>query len=190
MRFSTRTLGLISLAIVINSIGGQISHWLHLPIFLDSIGTILAAVLEGPIVGAVAGLVSNLVRSLLLGPVEAAFAPVSLMVGLVAGLCARLNFFQYLWQAVLGGILISFALTLVAVPIQVYWFGGATGAGSDVIIFYMLHLGRALIGSVALTIMLSNIADKVISCVAVWFIVRQLPQRLTGIYSPLKARHS
>jgi energy-coupling factor transport system substrate-specific component len=63
MRFSTRTLGLISLAIVINSIGGQISHLFRLPIFLDSIGTILAAVLEGPIVGAVTGLISNLVRS-------------------------------------------------------------------------------------------------------------------------------
>jgi energy-coupling factor transport system substrate-specific component len=35
----------------------------RLPIFLDSIGTILAAVLEGPIVGAVTGLISNLVRS-------------------------------------------------------------------------------------------------------------------------------
>jgi len=190
MRFSTRTLGLISLAIVINSVGGQISHWFRLPIFLDSIGTILAAVLEGPIVGAVTGLVSNLVRSLLIGPVEAAFAPVSLMIGLVAGLCARLNCFKYLWQAVLAGVLISFALTLVAVPIQVYWFGGATGAGSDVIIFYFLHVGRALIGSVALTILLSNIADKVISCVAVWFIVRQLPARLSGVYAPMRPRHS
>ena len=184
MRFSTRTLGLISLAIVINSIGGQISHWFRLPVFLDSIGTILAAVLEGPIVGAVAGLVSNLVRSLLIGPVEAAFAPVSLVIGLVAGLCARTNFFKHLWQAVLAGILISFALTLVAIPIQVYWFGGATGAGSDLIIFYLLHLGRALISSVALTILLSNIADKVISCVVVWFIVRQLPERLSGVYAP------
>lgn len=96
-----------------------------------------------------------------------------------------MNCFKYLWQAVLGGVLISVELTLV-LPIQVYWFGGAAGAGSDVIIFYLLHLGRALVGSVALTILLSNIADKVISCVVVWFVVRQLPARLTAVYAPMK----
>lgn len=186
MKLSTRTLGLISLAVVINSIGGQVAHWIRLPVFLDSIGTILAAVLEGPWVGALAGLVSNLVRSLMVGPVEAAFAPVSMTIGLVAGLFASRRWFRYAWQIALAGVAISLALTLVAVPIQVYLFGGATGAGSDLGVLYLLHVGRTLISSVALTILLSNVLDKVASCFAVWTVVRRLPVKLVATFSHLK----
>ena len=39
---------LIALAVVINIIGGNIALWLHLPIYLDSMGTILIAILLGP----------------------------------------------------------------------------------------------------------------------------------------------
>ncbi len=42
---SSRTLVLIVVSIAINMIGGQMSSMLKLPIFLDSIGTLICALL-------------------------------------------------------------------------------------------------------------------------------------------------
>ena len=187
MRFETRTLALIALGALINIVAGQINQWLRLPIFLDSIGTILAAILGGPVAGITTGLVGNLVRSLIAGPVEAAFAPVAMTIGAVAGLAARVGLFRRVWQAALSGVLISLALTIVAIPIQVYLFGGVTGAGSDLVMLYLLHIGRTLLSSVALTILGSNIVDKVLSSILAWLVVQQLPARLRASFPALKS---
>ena len=82
--FSTRTLTLMSAGIAINMVLGQIASMLKLPIFLDSIGTIIVALLAGPIAALVAGLTTNLIWGLLTSPIAAAFAPVAAIIGLVS----------------------------------------------------------------------------------------------------------
>ncbi len=86
----TATLTLIPVAIAINIAMGSIVSYLHLPIYLDSIGTVLVGVLCGPIAGALTGLLANLVWSILPlpgggGPTIAFFAPVAGVIGLMAG---------------------------------------------------------------------------------------------------------
>lgn len=49
--FGTVTLALIPVAIVVNLVVGQIVSALNLPIFLDSIGTVLVGILAGPWAG-------------------------------------------------------------------------------------------------------------------------------------------
>lgn len=183
---NTRVLVLITAAIVINIVGGQINDAIRLPIFLDSIGTVLVAVLAGPIAGGLAGLLTNLIWGLLTNPVAAAFAPVALVIGVVAGILARVGWFKTIWQAAISGVVIAFFLTLVAVPIQVYLFGGVTGAGSDFAVAYLSQLGQSLFGSVAFTVFGSNVIDKIVTAVIVWLLVRQLPQRLVSGYDYLK----
>ena len=94
---STATLALIPVAIAINLAVGSIVVALRLPIYLDSIGTILVGALAGPWAGALTGLLSNLLWSFLpipggSGPVAAFFAPVAAVIGLMAGFWA--------WQGV------------------------------------------------------------------------------------------
>jgi len=89
-RLGTATLTLIPVAIAINIAMGSIVSYLHLPIYLDSIGTVLVGVLCGPIAGALTGLLANLVWSILPlpgggGPTIAFFAPVAGVIGLMAG---------------------------------------------------------------------------------------------------------
>ena len=58
----TRTIVLIPIAIAINIILGQtVAAALKVPIYLDSIGTILVGVLAGPIAGAITGGLANLI---------------------------------------------------------------------------------------------------------------------------------
>lgn len=173
-----KTLALVAVCIAINMGLGQLASTIKLPIFLDSIGTILAAVLLGPWIGALTGLITNIIWGILTSPVAAAFAPVAAVIGLSAGYCARKGLFKTLWGAVLSGVIMTVFVTIVATPIRTYLFAGVTGSGADFFVAYLSAVGENLIQSVALTVIGSNLADKVVSCVLVWLIVKQLPQRI------------
>ena len=62
---STQQLAFLAFAAVINIIGGYIALFLHLPIYLDSIGTILISAVLGPIYGMAPSLLSNLVLGMM-----------------------------------------------------------------------------------------------------------------------------
>ena len=96
--FTTATLSLMAVAIAINITIGSLTALLRLPLYLDSVGTVLVGALAGPWAGALTGLLSNLVWSLLpipggAGPATAFFAPVAATVGLLAGFWASRGVF-------------------------------------------------------------------------------------------------
>jgi hypothetical protein len=96
---STAVLALMPVAIAINIAVGAIVAALKLPIYLDSIGTVLVGVLAGPWAGALTGLLSNLIWALLpvpggAGPIIAFFAPVAAVIGLLAGFWGARGVFQ------------------------------------------------------------------------------------------------
>jgi hypothetical protein len=96
---STSTLVLMSVSIAINIAVGAIIYALRLPIYLDSIGTVLVGALAGPWAGALTGLLANLIWSILpvpggAGPTAAFFAPVAAVIGLMAGFWASRGVFQ------------------------------------------------------------------------------------------------
>lgn len=179
---SSRTLTLIVFSIAINMVVGQLSSMLKLPIFLDSIGTLICALLAGPWAALTSGLLTNLLWGLLSGPIAAAFAPVAMMIGLSAGLLARAGGFRTLPRVILSGVAITFALMIVAVPIRTYLFGGTTGSGADFFVAYFHAVGDNLLESVAITVLGANIADKIISALVAWLLVRQLPERVQRNY--------
>ena len=175
--FATRMLVLMSACIAINMILGQLASMLKLPIFLDSIGTILAALLGGPWVALLTGLITNLLWGLISSPVAAAFAPVAMVIGLAAGYLARVGWFRSGWQVIVSGLVITIAVTIVATPIRTYLFGGVTGSGADFAVAYLHAVGEGLLQSVGLTVFGTNLADKVISALLAWQLVRQMPKR-------------
>ena len=66
-QFTTRVIVLMPVAIAINIVlGATVQQGLKLPIYLDSIGTILVGVLAGPLAGALTGILSNLIWGYLL----------------------------------------------------------------------------------------------------------------------------
>ena len=94
-QFDMRTLVLMPVAIAVNIIlGAAVANALKIPIYLDSIGTILVGALAGPIPGAITGFVTNILWQYIIPPpfqgaVAAPFAIVAAVIGLMAGLFAR-----------------------------------------------------------------------------------------------------
>ncbi len=94
-QFTTRTLMLMPIAIALNIILGQtVTAALKIPIYLDSIGTILVAVLAGPLAGAATGILANVLWAYVIPPPfqyppAAAFAVVAAVIGLIAGVAGQ-----------------------------------------------------------------------------------------------------
>jgi hypothetical protein len=128
-QFSTRTIVLIPIAIAINIILGQtVSAALKVPIYLDSIGTILVGVLAGPLAGALTGGLANLIWTYILpapfhSDYAAPFFIVAVEIGLMAGVFGRLGFFRSRpntpWNRLAIG---AVAVALIVGVIAVYGF--------------------------------------------------------------------
>jgi len=174
----TSKLVLIVISAAINIIGHQLSSSINSPIFFDSIGTIISALVAGPWVALLTGLLSNILSSPISGPVVLAFAPVAMMIGFTAGLLAHAGLFRTLPRVILSGVTITFTLILIAVPIRVYLFGGTSASGSDFFIAYLHAVGEGLILSVSFSVIGANLIDKVLSAIIAWLLVRHLPKNI------------
>src|SRR5688572_10546965 len=117
--FTNSTLVLMPVAIAINIAVGSIVYFLKLPVYLDSIGTVLVGVLAGPWAGALTGLLSNIIWSLLpvpggATPLAAFFAPVAAAIGLMAGFWGSRGVFQLRADDTRVGSFLALALGIVA----------------------------------------------------------------------------
>ncbi|MEW9032111.1 MAG: ECF transporter S component, partial [Planifilum fimeticola] len=82
-RFSTPSLVLIPVAVGINYVGKLFASTLKLPLWLDSIGTVLAGMLAGPVVGALSGAINNVIYGLTADPISFVYGLTSIFIGLV-----------------------------------------------------------------------------------------------------------
>ena len=119
---STAALSLMPVAIAINIAVGSIVVALRLPIYLDSIGTVLVGVLAGPWAGAITGLLANLIWSILpvpggAGPTIAFFAPVAGVIGLMAGFWSSRGVFRLRSDDARVGGFLSLAAGVAAIAV-------------------------------------------------------------------------
>ena len=126
-QFDTRTIVLMPLAIAINIILGQtVAAALKIPIYLDSIGTILVGVVAGPIPGALTGFLANILWTYVVpppfqGPASAAFAIVAAVIGLLAGIFGRLGFMRPRPDRPVGELLIGGIVALAIVGLMAFY---------------------------------------------------------------------
>ena len=174
---SVRKMCVVALAIVLNVIGGQIALMLHLPIYLDSIGTIMIAMLYGPVYGMLPPLLYGLVMGFTLDIYSLYFMPVGLMLGLVTGLVSRYSSLKK-WRMIPGAMLITIPGTLVSAVITAVLFGGITSSGSTVIVQVLNKAGLGLTASVFIVQILTDYLDRLLSLVVVSYLLHVIPSDL------------
>lgn len=180
--FVTMTWVLIPVAIAINIAIGQIVVILKLPVYLDSIGTVLVAVLCGPWAGALTGALSNIVAGMIFGPDWFPWFPVAAVIGATAGVMANIGFFKSWWKVVITGFAIAIAATIIGSFINVAVYGGITASGSSFITAYLLQSGQGIWESVIATNFIAEPVDKITTVMVAFAIILGLPKRTIGGY--------
>lgn len=152
----------IALAAVINLVGGNIALALKLPVYLDSIGTILVAALAGPLCGVIPGIISGVISGMTTDIYAFYFIPVQVITGVMAGLLFRTPLMEKR-RVPVGVFCISIPGTLVAAGITAYVFGGITSSGSSIFVALFHKMGMGLVASAFSVQVLTDYADRLLS---------------------------
>jgi len=166
------------ICMVLNLVLGSLVSWLGIPlIFLDTMGTMVAAVALGPFWGALVGLATNVLLGVLTNPVDIPFALVNMTIGLVTGLIARR--FGYSFRVALTtGLILSVVAPLIGTPIVVWLYGGLTGSATDFFTGWLLASGQKIFAAAFLPRIAGNLVDKVASALFAWAILNRMPAEI------------
>lgn len=174
-KISTYKITVIALAAVINLVGGQIALLLRLPIYLDSIGTILIGAVLGPIYGVIPGLISGILSGITMDIYALYFMPVQLITGLMAGLVFRTGYIKK-WKLPIGAMIITIPGTIVSSCISAYLFGGVTSSGSSIIVLFLRKLGFDMVSSVFMVQVFTDYLDRILAIGIVLTLLVAMPK--------------
>lgn len=178
---SPQLLALIPLAVGINLALGQIAAVTHLPLYLDTVGTVLVAALAGPWVALATASLSQLVFTVVSGNFTWLwFLPVHLAIALYAGFAARSGIFRRLWSVLLAGMGLGVVAATLSWPISYFVFGGVTGGGVTAVTALLRGVGLSLRSAVFLGGLSSDLLDKTVTFVLVRAVLASLPGRMTA----------
>ncbi|WP_252229008.1 MULTISPECIES: ECF transporter S component [unclassified Clostridium] len=168
----------MSLCIVINLVGGFIALSFKLPIYIDTIGTLLSAVLLGPINGGIVGGLTSIVNGSTFDPISFYFMPVQIIVGLSTGVCFKNSKFEGIKSA-LSIILITILGSITASIVAAFVFNGVTSSGSSIFVAVFKNLGISTVTAVFSTQIFTDLLDKVVSFALVFSVVKAMPIKIT-----------
>ena len=161
--FSMLALLVIPVSVAVNFVGGQLASILKLPMYLDTIGT-------------VAGGLTNVVTGIA-NPVNFAFIPVNILVGLVTGFLARKKMFSVWWKWILSMLIMAAVSIISAAPIVVLVYGGVTGSGTSIITAAAMAAGANIWAAFFGTEGIFTVLDRIISFVICWLVIKVIPPR-------------
>ena len=183
LKFNTATLVLIPAAIGINYLGKLFASLLKLPLWLDAIGTCLAAVLGGPIIGAVCGAVNNIIYGLTLDPISTVYALTNIGIGIVVGILAYKGFMMNLKGAILTGIIVGIVAVIISTPLNIYYWGGTTGnVWGDALYAWAVSQNMPMWLASGLDELVVDVPDKLAVVILVFIIQKSLPKNLLNLF--------
>jgi energy-coupling factor transport system substrate-specific component len=172
-------IALMAACVALNVAFGTIVYLLKLPVYLDSEGIMLAALLapgtrlNAFVVASIVAILSFVTIGVLVSPFEpwyigtgiagafyGAFVPRGRVDGLID---ATATMWRFASRVVFFGIGWGIVAAAVSAPVTVYLFGGVTGAGTTLIVAFLTKSGHQLLNAVLLTGFGADPIDKTAS---------------------------
>jgi PAS domain S-box-containing protein len=180
---------LLASGVLLNVVLGQlVRNVFQLPIFLDSIGTILAGALAGPLAGAAVGAASNLLSGVLFNdPGLMPYALTAACIGVAASAAATLGAFKSLPATILAGLLTGVMAALVSAPISAYVTQADASPGQVALVAVLSSTGDNVLKAITLEGFLADPVDKTLSFVAVYVILRLLPAHVLQYFAEARS---
>ena len=173
---NVRTISLVGLGIALNIIGTFIALSLKLPIYLDSIGTIMIACFLGPKYAVITGVCGSLISGTF-DIYSLYFAPVQIATGLFAGLMYKKGLLKGK-KTPLGVFIVAIPTAIISATISAYLFEGVTSSGSSYIVQLLKAVGMPDILSVFVIQILTDYADEFVAVTLVSMGINTLPKSI------------
>jgi energy-coupling factor transport system substrate-specific component len=187
LRIAPRLFALVPAAVAINLVVGGVVKELALPVFLDTVGTVLVAVLVGASGGALVGTVSQLLMGLLTGYQYLPFVVIQWLLSALTAIATNRRGFASLWRTIGWGIACGLCCGAASAVISYLLFRGVTGGGVTWVTAGLRSMGLSLPAAVAVGSSSTDVLDKTIVIIVVGLLLRALPTRILGRF-PLAAR--
>lgn len=171
-KISVHKITLIALAIVINIVGSYIALGLHLPIYLDSMGTIMTAILLGPFYGLFSGALSALITGMTSDIYALYYMPVGIVLGVMTGFVFQKNKSNKLF---VKSFCISVPASLISACITATVFGGITSSGSTMLVQLLAKTPVGLTLSCLIVQFFTDYFDRLLSLWLVLSVIKKLP---------------
>lgn len=183
----TKTITLMGIAVALNIVGSFIAVTTKLPIFLDTIGTLVMAFTFGPIYGLITGTISGLVTGVLFDPYAIFFLPCQMLIGLMGGLAFKKRYFlmegvskiKNITKFAIGVLITAIPASLVGAVIASFVFGGVTSSGTTVIVQILNQIGMSMMNAVFSVQVPTDILDKTITILLALTIIKALKLKTT-----------
>ena len=151
---------------------------LNLPVFMDTVGTVLSGAMVPPGYSIAVGVVSNLIGGVVTHPSVPFYIGTQVVVSLMSIAGFRRGWFDTLPTAIALGLAIGIVSGIVSAPVTALVFGGVDEPGATALNAALLAAGYDLWTSVVSGLLIVSSIDKVIAAVVVWALLRRMPDRL------------
>jgi len=175
-KFDKLTIFLIPIGIAVNFVGGQLAVLLKLPVYLDSIGTIVTGALCGVWPGVIVAVLTQLINSISL-PTLLPYGIIGIAFAFISSFFARKGMFSTFPKAIASGLIIALVSTCMAVPITAILYNGFVGTGASVIVTALMAAGWGVVPATFVSELSTEVMDKLIVLIICFFIIKSIPAR-------------
>jgi len=177
-KLTNAALFVIAAGIGVNYIGNFLTSVFHIPLWMDSIGTILSAFLLGPVGGLTVGFFSNYAYGFI-DHISYLYTTTSMVIGITAGIFSRTTYFQHWYRTILLIFMLVILCDAVSTPLNVIAMAGNSGITLwDDIFSYLQYHGIGLFMASFLAEAAGEFADKTLMVVISILCYRNLPKSI------------
>lgn len=162
----------VAMMIMINYFGKTVADTYSWPIWLDSVGTVIAAYVCDPFCGAVVGLTGNVIYGFQ-DPLSFLYGLTSVAIGISVGISAQKKFFESLFGTLTASVIVTLFSVLISAPINLIVNDGFVGNvwGNGVVSFLREMDAHPVVATIVGEFYV-DFLDKVITLVILFIMIR------------------
>jgi len=180
-------LGLMSLLLIPVGVAldfalALVNNVLKLPLFLDSVGHILAGILGGPVIGGVTGWLGVMTNSSF-QPAAVVWSFQGATIGVVVGLLAQAGMFKGVGRSIWSALIVIATSATLSSVISMVVYGGIDGYTISFVRAILINMGWSVTSAVVVTSVIIELIDKTISVGLPVLVVMLMSNRLLSLFA-------
>ncbi len=174
-----RVILLSVLGILLNILGSNVAEVTGLPIYLDSMGTVLIAAMSGSLPGVAVGFFTNIFKIFTSGFSSIYYGVINVLIALLTSYLSKRGFFQKLYKTFVAVLALAFVGGGIGSVLTWFLFGFANEG-------ITASLAKKIYESSSMSLFVSqfladysiDVIDKLITVVIVFIIIKVLPNKI------------